>query len=339
MLKLEADDSKTAPLVLIADDEPLTRLQIKRAMKQLGYRVAEAVDGAECLDLYTQLDPDLVLLDALMPVMDGFTCCAKLQALSAANRTYPTPVLMITALEDEESVDRAFEVGAVDYVTKPIHWAVLNQRVRRLIQQAQLQHQQALLHQQLAEANLALQRLATTDGLTGLANRRHFDEYFNQEWRRIARDQQPLSLILCDVDFFKLYNDTYGHQAGDYCLKSVAKAIRNMVKRPADLVARYGGEEFAIILPNTDVIGAIAVAKAICAQIKALNLPHSRSKVAEYVTLSMGVATTIPLLEAGAESLLKTADTALYQAKAEGRNCYYLQDTSPSIRMGICESR
>jgi diguanylate cyclase (GGDEF)-like protein len=316
----------TAPLILIVDDEPLMRLQLKRAMQQLGYRVAEATDGAECINLYLQLNPDLVLLDALMPIMNGFTCCTKLRALSVSDRGCSAPVLMITALEDKESVDQAFAVGAVDYVTKPIHWAVLNQRVQRLIEQAQLQQQQALLLQQLEAANLALQRLATTDSLTGLANRHCFDQYFNHEWRRMAREQQPLSLILCDVDFFKLYNDTYGHRAGDGCLQDVAKAIRNMAKRFTDLAARYGGEEFAVILPNTDEAGAIAVAETICTGVRTLKLPHSNSNVGMYVTLSLGLATARPPLQTSPDVLFKAADAALYRAKAEGRDRYCVQD-------------
>ncbi|HEY9910009.1 MAG TPA: diguanylate cyclase, partial [Thermosynechococcaceae cyanobacterium] len=240
-----------------------------------------------------------------------------------------------TALESEESVERAFEAGAVDYVTKPIHWAVLNQRVRRLIAQAHLQQQQALLQQQLQEANLALQRLANIDGLTGLANRRCFDEYFAQEWRRMVREQQPLSLILCDVDFFKQYNDTYGHQAGDRCLQSVAKAISSSVKRSSDFAARYGGEEFAVILSNTDEAGAAVVAEAICTSIRELNISHSGSEIAKHVTLSSGVATIVPQLQSSSELFFITSDAALYRAKKEGRDRYCVQSSisfSPSVK-------
>lgn len=313
------------PLVLVVDDDPLMRLQLKRAMQQLGYQVAEVTDGAQCLELYQTLNPDLVLLDALMPVMDGFTCCTKLRSLPKTDRVCSPPILMITALEDSKSVDRAFEAGAADYVTKPIHWAVLNQRVRRLIQQYHLQQQQVLLQQQLEAANLALQRLATTDSLTGLANRRRFDEYFDQEWKRMAREQQPFSLILCDVDFFKLYNDTYGHCAGDSCLQEVANVIRSAVKRSSDLATRYGGEEFAVILPNTSEAGAVAVAEEICTHVRALSIAHSSSTIAKYVTVSLGVATTVPLSQAGSELLFTAADAALYQAKEEGRDRYCIQ--------------
>jgi diguanylate cyclase (GGDEF)-like protein len=180
--------------------------------------------------------------------------------------------------------------------------------------------QQAELYQQLQAANLQLQRLATLDGLTQVANRRRFDEYLDQEWRRLKRDRIPLSLIMCDIDCFKAYNDTYGHQAGDACLIAVANAIATALKRPADLVARYGGEEFAAILPNTTGSGAFKVAQTIRAAVQALKIVHASSLVSEYVTLSLGVACTVPDRDTLPETLLKAADEALYQAKASGRD-------------------
>jgi diguanylate cyclase (GGDEF)-like protein/PAS domain S-box-containing protein len=172
----------------------------------------------------------------------------------------------------------------------------------------------------LRKANLELERLATLDGLTQVANRRRFDEYLSQEWRRMAREQQYLSLILCDVDYFKSYNDHYGHQAGDACLKKVAAAMRNTLKRPADLVARYGGEEFAIILPSTAVQGAIAVAQAIQKAIKILRLPHIQSQISDFITVSFGVSSIIPTHNLRVETLITTADQALYEAKKQGRD-------------------
>ncbi|RCJ39567.1 diguanylate cyclase response regulator [Nostoc minutum NIES-26] len=303
---LQADQS----LVLIVDDEPFIRTQLRLSLQCEGYQTAEAQDGREALTVFDQLHPDIVLLDAIMPDMDGFDCCTQLQSLDSGKNT---PILMITGLEDQESVDRAFEVGAIDYVTKPIHWPVLRQRVRRLIQQSQLQ-------QQLEAANRELQRLVTIDELTQVANRRRFEEYCAQEWQRMAREQLPLSLILCDVDFFKSYNDTYGHQAGDRCLQEIAKAIRNTVKRPADLVARYGGEEFVVILPTTNTEGAIVLAETICSAVKILAIPHRNSQVSSYVTISAGVSTEIPGTDSDFQAMITAADRALYQAKTEGRD-------------------
>lgn len=554
---------ESLPLILIVDDDIVMRLLLRRSMEQEGYQVAEVSDGKECLEAYKELKPDIILLDAMMPVMDGFTCCSLLQKLPGGNRT---PVLIITGLDDPKSVDRAFDAGAIDYVTKPIHWAVLRHRVRRLLQASQAMEElrqqtereqligmmqerirqslnineilkttvdevrkflatdrviiysfqpngigrvivesvnentesiinlkfndacftnavvsehiptnyyqkyqqgriraiediytenldscyfkflqklnvrsnlivpilqavnsrslllydrekwrkgkieeldklsdiqinenldqnnqifiqktfqkiskdtlssianssnsdnpdssndapilwglliahhccsprrwhhseiellerlatqvaiaikQGQLYQQLEEANLELQRLSTSDSLTGVANRRRFDEYLDWEWRRLSREKKPLSLILCDLDFFKSYNDTYGHQAGDACLQQVANSIQMSVKRSADLVARYGGEEFAIILPNTDAFGGLTVAEEIRKKIKSLQIPHAGSLVNKYVTLSLGLATIIPHLETSPEQLITVADLALYQAKAKGRD-------------------
>ncbi|WP_181256753.1 diguanylate cyclase domain-containing protein [Merismopedia glauca] len=174
----------------------------------------------------------------------------------------------------------------------------------------------------LQKANQKLHQLAMLDGLTGIGNRRRFDEYLQQEWRRLQREEKPLSLILCDVDFFKLYNDYYGHQAGDECLKQVAQAISRGIKRSSDFVARYGGEEFAIILPNTSIEGAIQISKAISEEVAQLQLPHVSSSVSCYVTLSLGIGSVIPTPESCPEILIATADRALYQAKTEGRNRY-----------------
>jgi diguanylate cyclase (GGDEF)-like protein len=183
-----------------------------------------------------------------------------------------------------------------------------------------LEQKVAVRTAELEKANQELQRLATLDGLTKVANRRCFDEYFAQEWERLVREKQPLSLILCDVDYFKRYNDYYGHQGGDDCLRQVALAMSRAIKRPADLLARYGGEEFVVILPNTEVEGAVTVAEAIRAEMQQLKMPHAQSDVSEFVTLSLGVSSVIPSQSLAPESLIGTADEALYEAKKQGRN-------------------
>ncbi|MEH2071741.1 MAG: PleD family two-component system response regulator [Nostoc sp.] len=313
---MKATPQQTQSLVLIVDDEPFIRMILRNFLEREGYKIVEAENGIEALTVFNQLHPDIVLLDAMMPDMDGFECCTQLQILDSSKHI---PVLMITGLEDEESVDRAFEVGAIDYINKPIYWPVLRQRVKRLIQQSQLQ-------QKLEAVNLELQRLVTIDGLTEVANRRGFEEYFSQEWQRMKREQRPLSLILCDVDFFKSYNDTYGHRVGDRCLLQIAQAIKNIVKRPGDLVARYGGEEFAIILPYTDTQGATHIAEKICDVVRTLAIPHGNSQVSPYVTLSAGFTTEIPQPNSDLEEMIAAADRALYQAKTAGRD-RFVQNT------------
>lgn len=193
--------------------------------------------------------------------------------------------------------------------------------LKELASQLAIAIQQAELYQQLAMANRKLQRLAACDYLTQVANRRRFDEYLEQQWHRQAREQKPISLLLCDIDFFKVYNDTYGHLKGDECLQQVAAAISRSVKRPTDLVARYGGEEFAVILPNTNSQEALNIAQSIRQAVKALKIPHIGSTVSDFVSLSIGIATQVPTPHSSAFHLIATADEALYRAKASGRDC------------------
>ncbi len=326
--------TKQPPLILVADDDKTIRVLLRKAMEQEGYRVVEVNDGKQCLDAYETIKPDIVLLDAVMPVMDGFTCCKHLLQIARNNLISAlanfdtestlkntviskiwerTPILMITCLDDEESVNRAFDAGATDYVTKPIHWPVLRQRLRRLLQQAQV-------YKQLEAANQALHHLANVDGLTELANRRRFDDYLNTQWINLAQEGSPLSMILCDIDFFKFYNDRYGHPAGDVCLQKVGAVLNLKVQKHQDLVARYGGEEFAVIMPHTPASGAIHVAAMIQAGVKDLQIVHDASAVSQHVTLSMGVATVVPTWESSPSDLIVLADKALYQAKAGGRD-------------------
>ncbi|MEG4801568.1 diguanylate cyclase [Microcoleus sp. ARI1-B5] len=208
--------------------------------------------------------------------------------------------------------------------------------LQHLANQVAIAIEQSQLYRQLAIANQKLQELATTDGLTGIANRRQFDRVLMLEWRRLAREELPLSLIMFDIDFFKLYNDFYGHLGGDDCLRQVGRAIASNAKRAGDLAARYGGEEFAVVLPNTSAEGANIVARKICDGIASLKLPHARSSIGECVTLSCGIATAIPSGEASPDSLIRSADSALYQAKTEGKNriCHASNksESSPILR-------
>ena len=306
-----------SPLILVIDDDRYMRLKLSHMIRQEGYRVETVSDGEQGLEAYQHLRPHLILLDAMMPVMDGFTCCCKLQTLPGSEHI---PILMITGLDDPASVDQAFEAGAIDYVTKPIHWPILRQRMRRVLREEQLAQALAQSNRELQQANQELHRLALLDGLTQVANRRQFDQYLQQEWQRLGREQTPLSMILGDVDCFKAYNDTYGHQAGDRCLQTVAEAFSLVAARPADLVARYGGEEFAVILPNTSAPGALKVAEKIQSTLRAFQIPHAQSSVSDYLTLSLGVASLIPSPSSTPEQALAAADQALYQAKGEGRD-------------------
>ncbi len=299
--------------ILLVDDDLTVRAKVSESLEEDGFEVILAKNGNDGIAAYQEHRPDLILVDAVMPILDGFEFCEQLKNLG--DRI--TPILMITSLEDNESVDRAFASGATDYITKPINLSILRQRVRNLIRQSHSIEKQLT---ELQQANQNLQLLANLDSLTKLSNRRSFDDYLENEWARMQRIKAPLSLIMCDVDFFKNYNDKYLHPTGDKCLVKVAMAMRTAVRRSGDLVARYGGEEFAIVLPNTDALGAVSVAENVRAAIKKLQIAHEASAVCEYVTISVGVSTIIPTHESDVHALIHAADKALYQAKSQGRD-------------------
>ena len=286
-------------------------------MQEDGHQIIEAETGEACIALVQQRCPDLILLDARMPEMDGFTCCSYLKAVW---QNQCPPVIMITVLEDKESVDRAFAVGATDYVTKPINTVVLRYRVQQILKEQELICQLTAINQNIASANNDLQQLARIDGLTQLWNRRYFEEIFLQEWRRLARQQRPLGILFCDVDFFKQYNDTYGHLAGDLCLKDLSGLMSASILRSADMVTRYGGEEFVILLPYVDTAGTQCVAQRIQTKINTAAIPHAGSEVGSIVTLSIGGSSVVPNFTHQPIPLLETADRALYKAKSQGRN-------------------
>lgn len=303
--------SNEQPIILIAEDDRTTRMMMAQILERDGYQILEASNGQECLEAFQAAHPNLILLDAMMPHLNGFECCAQITAIPESRYT---PILMITSLNDEASINQAFDSGASDYITKPIHWPVLRKRVR-------LQIEKNLLYKQLEEANEKLSRLASIDDLTQLANRRVFLERLKQEWKQRAREKSDLSLVLIDIDHFKIYNDTYGHLQGDLCLSRVASTIQQCLKRPLDLVARYGGEEFAALLPQTTLVGAVHVAQRIRQTVKNLAILHRNSSIVPQVTVSLGVASIVPDAQSiDADLLFQAADRALYQAKTQGRN-------------------
>ena len=324
------------PVVLIVDDDSVSNYMLSEILHKDGYQTLIVEDGRAALSACQKELPDIILMDAVMPVLNGFDCCRTLHAVYGHDCP---PTLMITGLNDSESVESAYKAGAVDYVTKPFHWAVLRGRVRQAIK-AHLAHQklkqslhkERLLRQELKVANQQLHHFATIDSLTGIANRRVFDEKLDTEWKRLCREQSPLGLALIDIDCFKAYNDTYGHLGGDRCLCQVADVINGCVRRPADVVARYGGEEFALVLPNTDLEGVMHIGKSIQADLKKLAIPHIGSVVRPIVTVSIGVVSTIPTLTSSPQTLIGWADQALYNAKNNGRDCVIAFSTSTVMR-------
>lgn len=318
-----AIDREELPLLLVVEDNKFLLTYLQTLLKPY-YRVAVAGDGIEGLEKAKKLLPNLILSDQIMPLKNGLDLLKEIRNTAELSST---PVIFLTARAGMEARIESLDAGADDYISKPCDERELLARVRNLLRSHAAEQQLALLNRQLQEqkqqletANQALQYLATYDSLTELKNRRCLNEYLDTEWRRLAREEAPLSLIMCDIDYFKLYNDTYGHQAGDECLRQVAGVLRSSLKRPADLVARYGGEEFVVVLPNTDIQGAASVAEFIRAEVQGLQIIHPKSAVSEYVTLSLGVACCIPAPHKPPETLIAIADEYLYRAKNEGRD-------------------
>jgi diguanylate cyclase (GGDEF)-like protein len=288
--------------VLIVDDVP-TNIQVLAEALRQEYRVKVATNGTDALTIARQTQPDLILLDVMMPGMDGFEVCRLLKADSVTNGI---PVIFVTAKDELADEEHGLNLGAADYITKPFHLPIVRARVRN--------------HMRLKQKADLLERMAHVDSLTGIANRRRFDEALDVEHRRCQRTEQPISLLLIDIDFFKHYNDHFGHGMGDRCLAQVAEALTQNAGRAADLVTRYGGEEFAVILPQTDGEGAMLTAERLREGVLELAIPHAPSSGQSLVTISIGISTVIPTIESPTSKLIEDADKKLYAAKAAGRN-------------------
>jgi diguanylate cyclase (GGDEF)-like protein len=288
--------------ILIVDDVP-TNIQVLAEALRLEYRVKVATNGIDALAIARQTPPDLILLDIMMPEMDGFEICRQLKSDPA---THGIPIIFVTARDDLADEEKGLNLGAVDYITKPFHLPVVRARVRN--------------HLLLKKNADMLERLANVDGLTGIANRRRFDETLDVEIRRAQRTDEPIALLMLDIDYFKQYNDHFGHGTGDVCLTQVAASLAHNVARAADLVARYGGEEFAVILPQTDHDGALQIAERLRERILDLRIPHAPTSGQPLVTVSIGVATLLPTAHTPPAELVDAADRKLYEAKSAGRN-------------------
>ncbi len=306
--------SNNKPTVLIVDDELINVKVLNEILKQ-DHNIKVATNGQHAIKLaQSQPLPEMILLDIQMPDQDGFDVCKTLKNIP---RTQDIPIIFITASNDEEDESRGFEAGAVDFITKPIRPVIVRARIKNHLLLLRQKQELLKMHQELLA-------LSMTDSLTGIANRRRLNEFVNQEWIRAQRLQKPIGVLFIDLDFFKAYNDYYGHSAGDSCLKAVSTVLYDRI-REQDLSARYGGEEFVCVLPDTSIDGVRKVGNNLLQEIRALNIPHIESTVDNKVTISMGGTALIPSSEIFPESLIEVADKLLYEAKNNGRDQLVIQ--------------
>ncbi|WP_460131066.1 diguanylate cyclase domain-containing protein [Pseudomonas sp. S1_E04] len=328
MIDLQIDAIKTdenAAMVLLVDDQAMIGEAVRRGLAH-----EENIDFHFCADPHQaiaqaiRIKPTVILQDLVMPGLDGLTLVREYRNHPA---TQNIPIIVLSTKEDPLIKSAAFSAGANDYLVKLPDNIELVARIRyhsrsymTLLQRDAAYRALRVSQQQLLDTNLVLQRLMNSDGLTGLSNRRHFDEYLELEWRRALRDQTQLSLLMIDVDFFKTYNDSFGHVEGDEALRKVAASIREASGSPSDLPARYGGEEFALVLPNTSPGRARLVAEKLRMSVAALKIPHNAPSEGSCLTISIGLSTMTPVQGTDCRQLIMAADKGLYMAKHNGRN-------------------
>ncbi len=319
-------------VVLLVDDQPVIHHAVEKLLKgSRGITLHSCLHGTEAVSTAEAVKPTVILQDIIMNDADGLEL---LHTYKQHAQLADVPTVMLSGSEDPETKAASFERGATDYLVKMPHAVELVARLRHYTK-SYLDHvrreeamkaletlnaELAQKQQELEQAYAELERLSSLDGLTDVYNRRYFDHAFEKEWSRAMRETEPFSLLMIDIDFFKRYNDSYGHQAGDECLKLVAQTLKNGLQRPTDFVARYGGEEFVVVLPGTHARGALRVAESLRKAVWALKLPHEGSEADEHVTISVGVGTAVPMVKHQPEDLLRIADEALYTAKEAGRN-------------------
>jgi diguanylate cyclase (GGDEF)-like protein len=331
-----SNEQKHDPHFLVVDDDDMNREVMRRYLRSLGYgNISLAENGKQALEMIDQQSFDLVLLDVTMPLVNGHQVLARMKE---DHRHRNIPVVMISALDEAERIASCIEVGADDYITKPFDHTILRARVTACLDRKRLRDQEEThriellkayadleeAYRNLEVANNKLELMNRQDGLTGIANRSFFDATLDREWKVSARNNELFSLVMFDIDFFKQYNDTYGHLSGDECLRQVAQTAAKIVQRPRDIVARYGGEEFGVILPDTHAEGALVVAERLRQNISGLAIPHATSQVGlvpPVVTISLGVVTMVAEVGKSPSEAVAIADKALYAAKRGGRNC------------------
>lgn len=319
--------------VLVVEDQPSVRAVTVAELQRAKVPVIHEADSAEsALGQFVAHRPDLVLLDIRLPGHDGYWVAQQMREAEPGGWT---PIIFLSSLDNEVDVWRGVESGGDDYIVKPVRPIVLVAKLRAMRRLLDMRRRLVALTEELHQANQQLNAMVEADALTGLVNRRGFDRILHQELVASRRERTPLTLMLCDLDHFKRYNDAAGHVQGDRCLQQVGGLLREVCARPRDMAARYGGEEFALILPNTPRSGAMTFARALGQLLKARAIPHPDSPLGNLLTLSGGITTCMPDESTSAESMLMRADQALYAAKEQGRNRFF----SFEMQMDTVEQR
>lgn len=304
--------------VLIAEDTRAIRMIVAATVANAGHEPIEAGNGCEAVRAFKESDGiDLIVMDAEMPEMDGFVATKTIREYDENDWV---PIIFLSAHDEDDYIQRALDAGADVYLKKPINAVQLLGQIKALERIADMKSKLSNLNVELKNVNRVLENMARLDGLTKIPNRRSFDERIDIELARCSRNQSPLSLMMCDIDCFKQYNDTYGHLAGDTTLQKVAKAIEGSFNRATDLVARYGGEEFVVLLPDTHVKEAYRMTEIMLGAVTKLGVPHKESVATDHVSISIGVASANGDSALSKTELIERADQALYQAKETGRN-------------------
>ncbi|HEY8940570.1 MAG TPA: diguanylate cyclase [Cellvibrio sp.] len=314
--------------ILLVEDSATLRYAMRNYIIDAGHEPLIARSGEEALQLLENTPVDMIIMDVEMPGLNGFETTRLIREWLAGHWI---PIIFVTGLNEDENYREGIEAGGDDYLIKPVSFMIIKAKIRAMERIAEMRDQ-------LSRLNSELEALSQLDSLTHIYNRRTFNELAQQQWALAKRHQQPISALMIDVDHFKLFNDHYGHPAGDACLKKVTQAIKSCLHRTTDILGRYGGEEFVVLLPETDAKGAMCVAQSIGEAISALQLRHDVSPTASFVTASLGGATCLRTTGHDLEELIKNADRALYKAKRAGRNRSWVDEVATHKTLLLADS-
>lgn len=314
--------------ILLVEDSATLRYAMRNYIIDAGHEPLVARSGEEALQLLENTPVDMIIMDVEMPGLNGFETTRLIREWLAGHWI---PIIFVTGLNEDENYREGIEAGGDDYLIKPVSFMIIKAKIRAMERIAEMRDQ-------LSRLNSELEALSQLDSLTHIYNRRTFNELAQQQWALAKRHQQPISALMIDVDHFKLFNDHYGHPAGDSCLKKVTQAIKGCLHRTTDILGRYGGEEFVVLLPETDAKGAMCVAQSIGEAISALQLRHDVSPTASHVTASLGGATCLRTTGHDLEELIKNADRALYKAKRAGRNRSWIDEVATHKTLLLADS-